>query len=262
MLAPHDLPPEYAAWNGKHGAPSGRWIPGWMAKLARVGQPKMLKRYRGPFAWQINNDTRIFEYAWAYDQISQQGSVLNVVDVGGGLGGMQWVLSRAGHTVTNVDPGLEAAGTGFSLNPETHRAFCEVYRAPVRLVSDTIENAGLADESVDVILSVSALEHFSAQDLESFTRTVPRVLKPGGALVLSIDLFANLRPFTDRRYNAWGVNIDVAQLVAATETRMKLGTPAELNGFPEFDARRILAHLEDYLLGGYPALTQLVVAAK
>jgi hypothetical protein len=43
---------------------------------------------------------------------------------------------------------------------------------------------------------------------------------------------------------------------------MELGDRKELFGFPEFNADQILANLDKYLLGSYPALTQLLVLKK
>jgi len=39
------------------------------------------------------------------------------------------------------------------------------------------------------------------------------VLKPGGRLVLTIDLFLNLKPFTSRTSNQFGVNVSIGELM-------------------------------------------------
>ena len=58
----------------------------------------------GPFAWQSNNSIRKFEYPWAYHTIRRQGSHLRVLEVGGGLSGLQFVLAAEGDEVINLDP--------------------------------------------------------------------------------------------------------------------------------------------------------------
>jgi hypothetical protein len=119
-------------------------------------------RYLGPFAYQPNNSTRQFEYPWAYAKVAEHcmandGRRLRVVDVGGSLGGLQWVLAREGHQVVTVDPGLEARGVGWAVNAATHQAVSRALRAPVQLIPTTLAAASLPPASADVLLSVSTL---------------------------------------------------------------------------------------------------------
>jgi hypothetical protein len=77
--------------------------------------------------------------------------------------------------------------------------------------------------------------------------------------VLTIDLFLDLVPFTDREENRWGVNMSVAALVEALGAEIVVGDREVLYGFPEFDARRVQSDLSKYMIGAYPTLTQCVV---
>src|SRR4051812_7976600 len=120
MLAPHDLPPAYVQWNAAHRAPFGRSVGRIAARVRLGGMSAAAIRFRGPFAWQGNNTTREFEYPWAQEQIAAHGSQLDVVDVGGGLSGLQWVLAREGHRVVNVDPGFAAGAAAFGVDSPTH----------------------------------------------------------------------------------------------------------------------------------------------
>jgi SAM-dependent methyltransferase len=218
-------------------------------------------RYRGAFAWQTNNSTREFEYPWAYEQVAAIGSPLTVVDVGGGLAGLQFVLAREGHRVVNVDPGMSASGRGFELDPVVHADMARWLRAPVQLVPRPIQDADLAPGSVDVVLSVSAIEHFSPGDLRALSQEAGRILKPRGYLVMTVDLFLDLHPFTSKADNEFGVNVDIAAFLAGGGFDLVSGTPAELSGYPDFDSDRILRELPQFLIGrGWPTLTQLVVA--
>lgn len=257
MLARRDFPPAYHTWNHLWHAPHGRrsrfnWL---------LGDGALAARWRGPFAWQPNNDTRSFEYPWIHEQISARGKALRILEIGGGLSGLQFVLASEGHRVVNVDPGLEAKGKGWALDPNLHRRLARTYGAPVALEPTTIERATLKANSFDVILSVSALEHFAAEDLEAFSDAVPRLLQPSGVVILTVDLFVDLLPFSTRPSNAFGTNINLQTLLSRAGLKLIYGDPAELHGFPGFDARKILERLPEYLLGtGYPSLTQCVVA--
>jgi len=137
----------------------------------------------------------------------------------------------------------------------------ERLQAPVRLQPTTLEEAGLAEASVDVVLSVSTIEHFGADDFTRFAQAARAVLTPGGHLVLTIDLFLDLKPFTSRERNAFGLNANVAALLDQLDATLVVGNADELYGYPGFDADRVQSGLSKYLVGeGYPGMTQCLVA--
>jgi SAM-dependent methyltransferase len=220
-------------------------------------------RHLGPFAYQPNNSTRQFEYPWAYAKVAEhsmanEGRRLRVIDVGGSLGGLQWVLAREGHQVVTVDPGLEARGIGWAVNAATHQTISRALRAPVQLIPTTLASADLAAASVDVLLSVSTLEHFVPADLAEFSTHAARLLRPGGIAVLTIDLFLDVQPFAPADHNRYGTNVDVCALLADAGLTLHEGKRAELLGFAEFSAPNVLAHLSEYMLGvNYPARAML-----
>lgn len=258
MIAPRQLSAEFEAWNRRWHAPYGR-----AGRIARLGG--LIPAVKGPFGFQANNSTRRFEYPWAYDRIAAHraargGRPLDIVEVGGSLAGLQWVLAREGHRVTNIDPGLEARGKGWAVSGERHRALSNTFRAPVRLVPTTLTQAGLEDQSVDVLLSVSTIEHFAPEDLAEFAAHARRVLRPDGIVVLTIDLFLNVAPFCGATSNHYGTNVDVCALLERAGLRLRDGVRGELHGFPEFSPGAVLERLADYSVGQYPALAQCLVA--
>lgn len=258
MLAPRKLPREFAKWNRRWHAPLGRYD----LIARRLGRRNSLAmRYRGPFGYQTNNSTRVYEYPWAYHQISKLRRPLRIVELGAGLSGLQFVLAQEGHRVTNVDPGLAAAGVGFALDQQLHRKLCCTFRSPVELVSATLGRASIPDGSVDVLLSISALEHFAVEDVEELTIHARRVLHKGGVVILTVDLFLDLHPFGYARSNMYGRNVDLRDLLERASLDLLTGNREELFGFAEFDPRQILSRLSTYHLGtGYPALAQCLVA--
>lgn len=217
-------------------------------------------RMCGAFLWQPNNPLRRFEYPWAFHAISAAGRGLTVLDVGGSLAGMQWVLSRQGHTVINVDPGMAAAGRGWSVSPELHRRLSRAFRADVQLRPTTIGAAGIPDDSIDVLLSISTLEHLTPEDLDEFARHARRVLRADGVAVITVDLYLDLAPFTAETANDWGRNIDVRALLDDAGLELLDGNRAELLGYPEFDPDEIIEHADRYLRGRYPGLAECIVA--
>ena len=145
MLARRALPEEYRRWNRRHGAPFGHRVRG-LRVLDRLLPESVLTRMRGPFGIQENNTVRAFEYPWAYHAAPLRAG-LDVLDIGGGLGGFQFVLARAGCRVVNVDPGMDAIGVGWPCDESSMRRLNGIFGTSVQLRNTVIERAELADEA-------------------------------------------------------------------------------------------------------------------
>lgn len=260
MLAPKQLPEAYRRWNIEHGAPHGRSLPlPW--RIFSSLPKKLVTRYRGPFSVQPNNTIRTFEYPWAYHAVSVRPG-LEVLEIGGGLGGLQFVLDRAGARVVNVDPGMAASGIGWPCDVETIRILNEIFATNVELRNSAIGQAGLQPQSFDVAISISVLEHLTDQELEDVMIRTFDALRPGGTFVITLDLFLEVEPFTRRKECRYGRNVNVREMIALAPFVLEQGNRNELYGFDEFDAEGILAHLSDYLVGEYPALAQCLLLRK
>ena len=261
MLAPHDLPPVFAIWNARWHAPYGRrgaqGVMGWRG-LNRV------KAWRGGlFGFQPNNSTRQFEYPWAF-YVAPFSSGLRVLEIGGAMSGFQFALARAGAVVSNVDPFRDYGHGPYDAEPSlVHRKLNGYFRTDVTMYPCTLAEAKLASASFDRIFCISTIEHLEWQEICRTVKEAFRLLREGGLFVLTIDLFLNLVPFTQRERNEFGVNISVRELIAEAGTDLVYGEKSKLYGFSEFEARDITANLERYLIGqGYPSLTQLLVLQK
>jgi len=264
MLAPRDLPAEFERWNRQQKLDSS--LGSFGLRVRRSGldrvlamQPRVARRC-GPFLWQSNNLTRLFEYPWAYHTVDALDRKLRIVEIGGGLSGMQWVLGGDGHEVINVDPGLSAAGKGWSVDPRLHRRLTRAFGGEVSLRPTTIGDAGIPDEFVDVVLSISTLEHLTPEDVAEFCRHARRVIRSDGVAVLTVDLYLDLTPFTEEGSNAYGRNIDVRRLLDDAGFELIAGDPSELLGFPSFAPGVIRANAHRYLRGLWPAFAQCLVA--
>jgi SAM-dependent methyltransferase len=235
--------------------------------LERIGlqDHDLYVRLGGPFCVQGNSDTRVVEYPWAYHATALDRG-MRIVEVGGGLSGFQFTLSRAGCSVVNVDPGGEDQEywqLTRRLDSDTMARLNRVFDTDVELRGVTLDQAGIADESVDRVFSISTIEHIPEAELPSVAEEIGRILKPDGRCVLTIDLFLDLQPFTTRAENRYGRNADVRAFVAASGLRLLEGDPRELLGFDEFDADQIMRNLGDYFIGsGYPVCAQALVLEK
>jgi SAM-dependent methyltransferase len=259
MLAPRDLPRSYVDWNRRWSAPDGS---AWTRRLDRKWWTwPIAASLVGPFAYQVNNDTRCFEYPWAFEALAPVPG-LSVLEVGGSLSGFQFALSRSGCRVVNVDPARETE-THWPLDARMFARLNRRFGTSVTLKQSVIQEAGLVSESFDRVVSISVIEHVPEEDIVDLLGHVRRVLRPGGRLVLTIDLFLDLAPFTSEARNKFGTNISVERLVRESGLVLVYGDTRELHGFPAFDADRIMGQRDRYYIGqGWPVMVQTLVLAK
>jgi hypothetical protein len=256
LLARRELPQNYADWNHQWGAPHGRRSAAALA-VERLGSTRF-PRLQGPFAFQENTSTRAYEYPWAYHQLVHLNSS-RIIEIGGALSGLQFVLAKHGHEVHNVDPFYDYGSGEYEIDPVVqHSALNRAFGTDVRLHRATLPAAKL-EGSFSAAVCVSTLEHLSPENIQATLETLKTLVSPGGLVVLTVDLFLNLRPFCARTTNSWGSNASVAWLEELLGYTMVSGDRSELYGYQEFSTERILSQLEEYAIGaGYPQLAQLV----
>jgi len=259
MIARKSWVERYAAWNRRWGSPAGlptRKLVPRPLKMTPLGA-----RLVGPFSFQPNNDTRGLEYPWAFEALGPRAG-MRVLDVGGSLAGLQFVLAQSGCEVVNVDPGEESRGRGWPVSEDTFARLNRAFHTHVTLKKCFLQDAGLAAESFDRVVSVSVLEHVPEDDIAAILAEVKRVLKPAGRLVLTLDLFLNVRPFAEAESNEYGHNISARWMVEQSGMKLVHGDPRELHGFPEFDAAAVRANPELYVSTTYPVMAQTMVLEK
>jgi SAM-dependent methyltransferase len=259
MLAPANWPLRYHLWNLKWGAPRGRVLRGFLEREKRA--TPWGARLVGPFAYQTNNTTRAFEYPWAFEALDVARGQ-RILEIGGGLSGFQFVLDYAGAEVINVDPGDEFHTRGWPVTPETMARLNRVLGTKVVLKNCYLEDAKFPDASFDRIVSISVFEHIDEPVLAGILSEVRRILKPGGLVVMTVDLFLDVKPFADKETNIYGHNVSVKWIVETSGLKRIHGNPAELFGYPEFDAGVISRRRSEYLIGKYPGMVQTIVLRK
>lgn len=267
MIARRTIPKHYKEWNRKWGAPFGKSFYRWTRELPR-GQRYLdrilfhrIPSLCGPFAFQPNNTIREVEYPWAFFSTTILRG-MEVLEIGGGLSGFQFVLSMCGCNVTNVDPGLESSGRGWFVDKKVISKLNRAFHTNVVLHKCSLKEAPLKKESFDRIFSISVLEHIPEREVQEIIKIAFHILKPGGYFVITLDLFLNLKPFTSREANQYGTNISVRALVEAQPFVLVYGDKKELYGYDEFDKDYILSNLDNLYIGSYPALSQLIILQK
>lgn len=147
--------------------------------------------FRSPeYRWPrdpLHNWSRVWEYPYVYHHLKKYrsrfsgGDLPVVVDLGCGGTFFPFSVARLGFEVCCVDIDPVCI---LDLGRAREHVPCSPGRLNVQLISG--EELPFADGSVDVIYCISVLEH-----IPGFAHTIEemaRVLKPGGMLLLTIDL--------------------------------------------------------------------------
>ncbi len=259
ILARAQQTKEFKEWNRKWGAPFGKLkLLKAVSGLPLLRRSSTLRRAIGPFGCQFNTNTRAVEYPWTYFQLlnSQRSTIL---EVGGALSGLQFVFAMEGHEVHNVDPFFDYGVGDYRVDPLVeHEKLNRLFGTNVTLHKATLPELEF-QRSFDAVICVSTIEHMSEADIASTLRSVKRLLKPGGLLVLTVDLFLDVVPFTASSTNKWGTNVSIAWMQQILGFEMGAGRVAELYGYAEFSSEDVLRDVAKYDVNkNYPQLAQLV----
>lgn len=260
MLAPRQLEDRFQSWNWKWKAPHGAMT--WRRFLPRpLWRVRPFVKFIGPFAFQTNSSTRAFEYPWAFFTLGCLSERV-IVDLGGALSGLPFVLAHGGARVTIVDPFTSYFARGREArDPESEIGrLNRCFGTDVAVKVSDLPGAQLRPASVDSVVCISTIEHLERDVLRSTLEEVNRILKPGGRFLATVDLFLNLFPFTQRMTNEHGSNVRIPDIVEMSGLELLEGKRDELYGYSEFDPLAILTSLERYQLAiSYPVLSQAFV---
>jgi SAM-dependent methyltransferase len=143
--------------------------------LTRAAQRASIPLERHAYEVYVYLDpVRHLEIGSAFDRVAINPGE-RVLDLGSGRGYWAGKAERAGAEVVAYD-----------VKPDrVERA--RIRYPNVRFVLGSADDTGLADESVDVVLLLSVLEHTT--DPEGVLAEIARVLRPGGRLALTTDTF-------------------------------------------------------------------------
>jgi SAM-dependent methyltransferase len=124
---------------------------------------------------------RLWEYVWLYQALNLSAGEIRVLDLGGPATHLTILAALAGCRVTTLD-----------INPEFIQAAQECSRTLQiasldARVGDMRDLSAFSEDSFDVVVSCSVLEHLSANDQEIALREMARVLKPGGLAGMTFD---------------------------------------------------------------------------
>jgi 2-polyprenyl-3-methyl-5-hydroxy-6-metoxy-1,4-benzoquinol methylase len=150
-----------------------------------------------------DHSPRAVEYAWVADRIEAlPGPPKSVIDAGAGVTCLPLYLAERGHGVVTVDnhPLRRRIEDRAEWN---EWGFLDYAQLDPRIRSLNVPFETLdSGERHDVVYSVSVIEHLATPVRQAWLRRIAGLLRPGGALFLTVDLIApgdELWPFAEGR---------------------------------------------------------------
>ncbi len=178
---------------------------------------KLAQSLRIEFGWHY-----LLDLSWIIRQLDEIDGK-SIIDAGAGTGVMQWYLADKGAKVISIDresranlptkfrqryrvEGLRASDLSDRVNRVSLKMmaanFVDRFKYETKNLTEgknerqrglvIIYNQGLdklvdlGDNSIDVVVAVSSLEHNSPEDLEQVVAELMRVLKPGSTLLATL----------------------------------------------------------------------------
>ncbi|HLG95901.1 MAG TPA: methyltransferase domain-containing protein [Bryobacteraceae bacterium] len=124
---------------------------------------------------------RLWEYVWLYKCLNLASGTLSVLDLGGPASHLSIMAALAGCQVTSIDINPEFVKSGRECGEMLQLNWFQPKLGDMRDLS------AFEDNSFDVVVSCSVLEHLIAEDQILALRQAARVLKPGGRIGLTFD---------------------------------------------------------------------------
>jgi len=135
------------------------------------------------FKWHSTHFSRKWEYPWVASRLADMKlDGLKLLDAGAGMSPIAlWAADNGAHVVTVDSGGQKGKGAGF-VNYTCYNALIASHKA------DFAKMPFLADNSLDVVVSVSVIEHVISRKRQESWAEWNRILKPNGRLILTLDL--------------------------------------------------------------------------
>lgn len=159
---------------------------------------------RSHFDFFTKHTPRAFEYVWLIENITKPIADKKILDVGAGLNPLPLYLASQLAQVYTVD------NSSFVRDPSKNKSeWNEWGYYPYSLVNPNIQSHNVdineldwEDELFDIVYSISVIEHVPATARRALFNRLAKWTKPGGEVLLTIDLYKGQQNLWNYNYGA------------------------------------------------------------
>lgn len=144
---------------------------------------------RAAFGWFTKQEARSLEYPWVVE-FSGDVAGKRVIDLGAGVSPVPLVLADRGADVTTVDY-MPADSRQLDTRDEWGFLDYSTIRSTITSINGDATKVELDRAGYDVVMSISVIEHMPAEVRRRVLARAAEWVRPGGRLVLTIDLQPN-----------------------------------------------------------------------
>lgn len=167
--------------------------------LARSTDPELLSSIaalaRTVFGWFNRRATRADEYVWIVHKIGSEGGK-TIADIGAGVSPLPIYLARKGNRLITIDHSSQQRILGQQRQAEWNGwGFFDYSQVEIgiRSINQDANDVVIGAQSLDCLYSVSVIEHLHSEIRRILWSRIWEWLKPGGDLLLTVDLEPNTR---------------------------------------------------------------------
>ena len=144
---------------------------------------------RKNFGWFVNHIPRCFEYPWCINQIGECNNKM-ILDFGAGISPLPIFLAESGASIITVDNHKTIRKIGQDPTNWNPWGFLDYSYINNRIKSFNLDlnELKLSEKSLDVVYSISVIEHIKAIERRRIWHGIYPWLKEKGFLILTIDL--------------------------------------------------------------------------
>lgn len=141
---------------------------------------------------------RLFEYPWIVAQLIGD-TPIHAADLGAGVSPVPLMLAEAGNAVTTVDLSNRTVRIGQD-GRITEWGFLDyaVLHPAITSHNQSFEEVAFADQALDVVYSISVIEHIPARLRRRIFARIGQLLPVGGRFVATLDLRPGTRDLWNR----------------------------------------------------------------
>ena len=146
---------------------------------------------RSMFGWYTKHYPRLYEYPWVLTELGDDLTDKRIVEFGAGISPLPLLIALKGGEVKTIDTGKEVFLQEIPNRNEWGYFNYSTLDEKITSLNRYIEIDTFEKKSIDILYSVSVIEHLDANSRRYLFSLFKNFLKDNGRIFLTVDLYKN-----------------------------------------------------------------------